>query len=92
MIHPGLVRVVVNGFNKVDPVNWLHIGKRAVIIHRCLFWLSLSLSLVVMLTGLRNSVWIIMGISWWTVYFQHIGAAQSAIATEKAEGNNESHK
>jgi hypothetical protein len=84
----AIVRWIINGFNTIDPVNWLHIGPRAVIIHRCLFWLSLVLSIIVMTTGLRESIWIVMAISWWTVYFQHIGAAQSAIATEKAEEVN----
>ena len=71
--------------DRLDPVHWLHTGKRAVIIHRCLFWLSVIMAIIVMATSLRNAVWIIMGISWWTVWFQHISAAQAAIATEKAE-------
>lgn len=79
------VRGALGALNRLDPVHWLHKGRRAVIIHRCLFWCSLVLTVVVMATPLRDSVWIIMGISWWTVWFQHIGSAQAAIATEKAE-------
>lgn len=67
----------------LDITNLLHEPNRAVKIHTWLFWGSFAITPVAMFF-VRDAVWVVQFISWYTVWFQHIDGKQAALAQLEA--------
>lgn len=82
----------VNWLKKLDPFTVLSSGKKAIKVHKTLFWASLVISVVILATPLRNAVWIVNFFSLYTIWFLHIDGAQASYAHKAGEEDDKTSK